>query len=171
MLSTADEAREHMEKATDPPDSGTASSLELRSERLRMAVSRDGEAGSLLQSDSWMEESESARTAFFSIILCILVLIVCMFVAGILFAGTIGTFGSCVAFKDRAMCLAFLVLGALGGLVIYGAFCMAVPVGIVALIGAVGIGFYAPAGSILQKPDMKLSNLGRVGVMGRLYKV
>eukprot|EP00439_Symbiodinium_sp_Y106_P048594 s63_g6.t1 len=160
MLSTADEAREHMEKATDPPDSGTASSLGLESERLRMAVSRDEDAFSLLESDSWMDESESARTAFFSIVLCIIVAVVCMLVAGIVFATTIANFGICVGLKDGVACSAFLVLGALGGLVIYGAFCMAVPVGIVALIGAVGVSLEILSGrSVLQKADMKVSKM------------
>ena len=49
---------------------------------------------------------------------------------------------------------------------------MAVPVGIVALIGAVGVSLEILSGrSVLQKADMKVSKLGRVGVMRGLYKV
>ncbi|CAE7782566.1 unnamed protein product [Symbiodinium sp. CCMP2592] len=53
-LSAADEAKEHMET------SGAASSLELRSERLRMAVSRDEGTSSVLQTDSGIDDSELA---------------------------------------------------------------------------------------------------------------
>jgi len=163
LLSTADEAAAHMETATNPPDSRPASSLELKSERLLAAVSRDEEARILLHSDSWTDESEAARTQFVFILLCILVAIVCFVVAGMLFAGAIGSIKTCSGdtYNSGSGCMAFFVLGILGGLVIFGAFCMAWPVGIAVLIGLIVTGIAAGVSSVMEKPkpNMKASKL------------
>jgi len=163
LLSTADEAAAHMETATNPPDSRPASSLELKSERLLAAVSRDEEARNLLHSDSWTDESEAARTQFVFILFCILVAIVCFVVAGMLFAGAIGSIKTCSGdtYNSGSGCMAFFVLGILGGLVIFGAFCMAWPVGIAVLIGLIVTGIAAGVSSVMEKPkpNMKASKL------------
>lgn len=163
LLSTADEAAAHMETAANPPDSRTASSLELKSERLQAAVSRDEEARILLHSDSWMDESEAARTQFVFIILCILVAIACFLAAGALFAMALAGINSCGSDQvgSGTGCMAFFVCGVLGGLVIFGAFCMAWPVGLAVLIGlfVAGIGAVIDKASMLEKPNMKASKL------------
>ncbi|CAE7558925.1 Ide [Symbiodinium sp. CCMP2592] len=166
LLSTADEAAAHMETATNPPDSRTASSLELKSERLLAAVSRDEEARVLLHSDSWTDESEAARTQFVFILLCIIVAIVCFVVAGFLFAGAIAGINSCGgdSYGSGSGCQAFFVCGILGGLVIFGAFCMAWPVGLAVLIGLFVAGIATVVSkSMLEKPEpnMKASKLHR----------
>ncbi|CAE7588291.1 IDE, partial [Symbiodinium sp. CCMP2456] len=156
LLSTADEAAAHMETATNPPDSRTASSLELKSERLLAAVSRDEEARILLHSDSWMDESEAARTQFVFILFCILVAIVCFVVAGLLFTFAIASMNSCSEGSGGGGCQAFFVCGILGGLVLFGAFCMAWPVGLAVVIGLIVAGIVAVVrNSMLEKPNMK----------------
>eukprot|EP00439_Symbiodinium_sp_Y106_P061240 s1753_g9.t1 len=153
LLSTADEAAAHMETATNPPDS-----------RLLAAVSRDEEARILLHSDSWTDESEAARTQFVVILLCIIVAIVCFVVAGVFFAGAIASLQSCSGnqYGSSSGCQAFFVCGLLGGLVVFGAFCMAWPVGLAVLIGLFVAGIVAGVSSMMEKPkpNMKASKLG-----------
>ena len=130
-----------MSNATSASSEGGV--LQVKSERLARALGPDGT--SFLQgrtaADFAADESERAQEVVF-IILCIVVCLVCFFFATVFFMMGFGSLAGCVGESSGANsgpgCFgAYFVCMIIGGLIMWGAFAMATPVGIAALIGVI----------------------------------
>ncbi|CAJ1436228.1 unnamed protein product [Effrenium voratum] len=121
----------NLEESTEAleAEKSSGSLMQFKSERLRDAVGGDEAASSFAHGTAFEGTEEEAEAAFVFILACIIVAIVCMLVAGMLFMAA----GSMI--EDNWM--GYFVCAMLGGLVVFGAFCMAWPVGLVVLIGSV----------------------------------
>ncbi|CAJ1355227.1 unnamed protein product, partial [Effrenium voratum] len=136
----------NLEESTEAleAEKSSGSLMQFKSERLRDAVGGDEAASSFAHGTAFEGTEEEAEAAFVFILACIIVAIVCMLVAGMLFMAA----GSMM--EDNWM--GYFVCAMLGGLVVFGAFCMAWPVGLVVLIGSVVGAFMLSLAELNEKP-------------------
>ncbi|CAJ1451001.1 unnamed protein product [Effrenium voratum] len=103
------------------------------------------------------EGGGTAETADFGFILaCVFVCLVCVVVGGALVGGAIASLAGPA--EDRTFA-GFFVCGMLSGLVFFGAFAMAWPVGVAALVGAIVLGVVFVAASLEDVKPHQLSAL------------
>lgn len=141
IVQTAGEAQQILSNSTSSGSEGGL--LQVKSERLARALGPDGT--SFLQSgtssDFAADESDRAQEVFF-IIACIVVCLACFIVATMFFmlgfASLAGCFGDRGGGGGGGGCFAaYFVCMILGALIIWGAFAMATPVGIAALVASI----------------------------------
>ncbi|OLQ06961.1 hypothetical protein AK812_SmicGene9708 [Symbiodinium microadriaticum] len=138
IVQTAGEAQQILSNSTSSGSEGGL--LQVKSERLARALGPDGT--SFLQSgtssDFAADESDRAQEVFF-IIACIVVCLACFIVATMFFmlgfASLAGCFGG--GGGGGGCFAAYFVCMILGALIIWGAFAMATPVGIAALVASI----------------------------------
>jgi len=134
IVQTAGEGQQILSNSTSEGSEGGL--LQVKSERLARALGPDGT--SFLQSgtsaDFAADESERAQEVLF-IIGCIVVCLLCFFFATAFFMMGFASIAGCG--NGGACFAAYFVCMTIGSLIIWGAFAMATPVGIAALVASI----------------------------------